>query len=94
MEVHVNASTGAALRHHDHGPASPKDLQPLDASKITLKQALDAALRHTPSTALEAELGQDAGRSVFAVELLTAAGQRMTLQLSPEDASVLRAKID
>ncbi len=94
VEVHVDATTGVALLHKDRGPTSHQDQQQLDASKITLQQALDAALRHTPGTAIEADLGQENGRTVFAVDVLTAAGQRVEIQLNPEDGNVLRAKID
>lgn len=94
VEVHVDATTGVARLHKDRGPVSAQDQQQLDASKITLQQALDAALRHTPGTAIEADLGHENGRSVFAVDVLTAAGLRVEIQLNPEDGNVLRAKID
>ncbi|WP_159913445.1 PepSY domain-containing protein [Pantoea sp. 18069] len=94
VEVHVNAGTGAALQHKNKGSASSKDRKRLDASKITLKQALDAALRHTPGTAVDVELGNDWGRAVIAVDVLTAAGQRMEIKVNPADGSVISAKAD
>lgn len=94
VKAHVNATTGAALLHKDYGPASPNDRQQLEASKITLKQALEAALRHTPGTAVEAELEQDAGHTVFTVDVVTTAGQRVEITLNPADGNVLRAERD
>lgn len=94
VEVHVNASTGAALQHKDKGAASAKDQRQLEASKVTLQQAIAAALKHTPGTAVDAELGQDWGRTVIAVDVLTAIGQRMEIKLNPENASVLSSKVD
>jgi uncharacterized membrane protein YkoI len=94
VEMHVNASTGAALQHKNKGSASSKDKKRLDASKITLKQALDAALKHTPGTAVEVELGNDWGRHVIAVDVLTNAGQRMEIKVNPADGTVISAKAD
>jgi uncharacterized membrane protein YkoI len=94
VEVHVNASTGAALQHKDKGAAAAKDKKQLEASKITLQQAIAAALKHTPGTAVDAELSQDWGRTVIAVDVLTAAGQRLEIKLNPENASVLSSKVD
>lgn len=94
VEVHVNANTGVALLHKDHGPASPRDKHLLETSKLTLKQALGTALRHTPGTALEADLGQEAGRAVFEVDVLTASGQRVQVQLNAADGSLLHTQVD
>lgn len=94
VEVHVNAGTGAAQQHKNKGSASSKDKKRLDASKITLKQALDAALKHTPGTAVDAELGNDWGRTVISVDVLTSAGQRMEIKVNPENGQVLSSKAD
>ena len=94
VEVHVNAGTGAAQQHKNRGAASAKDRKRLDASKISLNQALDAALKHTPGTAVDAELGNDWGRAVIAVDVLTASGQRMEIKINPIDGSVVSAKAD
>lgn len=94
VEVHVNAGTGVAQQHKNKGSASSKDRKRLDASKITLKQALDAALKHTPGTAVDAELGNDWGRTVIAIDVLTSAGQRMEIKINPADGSVLSSKAD
>lgn len=94
VEMHVNAGTGAAQQHKNKGAASSKDRKRLDASKITLKQALDAALKHTPGTAVDAELGNDWGRTVISVDVLTSAGQRMELKINPETGEVLSSKAD
>ena len=94
VEVHVDAASAAALRQQDKGPAATKDRQRLEASKITLQQAIDAALRHTPGAALEAEFGNDWGRSVIAVDVLTAAGQRQKIKLDPTHGALMGAKPD
>jgi len=94
VEVHVNAGSGAAQQHKNKGAASTKDKKRLDASKITLKQALDAALKHTPGTAVDAELGNDWGRAVIAIDVLTSAGQRMEVKVNPENGQVLSSKAD
>jgi len=94
VEVHVDAASAAALRQQDKGPAATKDRQRLETSKITLQQAIDAALRHTPGTAVEAEFGNDWGRSVIAVDVLTAAGQRQEIKLDPANGALIGAKRD
>ncbi len=94
VEVWVNATTGAAVQHEDDGPAKRKHRQRLEASKITLLQAMAAAQKHTPGTVVDAELGSDWGQEVFAVDVLTAKGQRMEVKVSPADGQVLRSKPD
>lgn len=94
VEVLVNASTGTAVLHKTRGPASAKDKQRLETSKITLKQALDAALRHTPGTPLEADLDQHRGRTIYKVDVRNAAGQRLEIKLDAENGNVLSTKVD
>lgn len=94
IEVHVDVHTGAAFQHKIRGPASPNALYLLDTSKLTLKQALDAALLHTPGTAVEAELHHHRDRSVFSVKVVTASGQRIELKLDAQDGRVLSAHLD
>ncbi|MCD2511794.1 PepSY domain-containing protein [Comamonas endophytica] len=93
-EVHVDAGTGAVLRQQDKGPASTKDRQRLEGSRITLQQAIDAALRHTPGTAVDADFGNDWGRSVISVDVLTPTGQRMEVKLNPANGALIGAKAD
>lgn len=90
--MQVDAGSGAALRQQDKGPAGTKDRQRLGSSRITLQQAIDAALRHTPGTAVDAEFGNHWGRSVIAVDVLTPAGQRTEIKLDPGNGALIGAK--
>lgn len=94
VEVWVNATTGVAVQHEDDGPAKRKERERLEASKITLLQAIAAAQKHTPGTVVDAELSNDWGQTAFAVDVLTAKGRLMEVKLSPEDGRVLRSKPD
>lgn len=94
VEVWVNATSGSAAQHEDDGMAKRKDRQRLEASKISLQQAIAAAQKHTPGTVVDAELGSDWGRDAFAVDLLTPQGQLIEVKVSPVDGSIVRAKLD
>ncbi|HWB76022.1 MAG TPA: PepSY domain-containing protein [Nannocystaceae bacterium] len=63
----------------------------IDEADISLAEAIAAAQAESGGVAIDAELEPEHGIDVYRVELMSDAGQRR-VDISPEDASVLRSR--
>lgn len=92
IKVYVDAFSGTVQRMLDKGRAARKDRHRLETSKITLQQAIDAALRHTPGTAVDADFDNDWGCTVIVVEVITPAAARKEIKLDAGNGALLSTK--
>lgn len=94
VEVWVNAANGQAAQHEHDGKAKRKDVQRAQAAKITIEQAVQAALAHTPGKAVKAELDNHWGTVSYQVDVLQADHTVMEIKLDAADGKVIRARRD
>ena len=92
--VWVNATTGDAAEHQQKGKAKSKDLKHMSDAKITIAQAVEAALKSTSGTAIAAELDSNWGKASYDVKVLQADGTVMKVKIDAVDSSVIRTKKD
>ena len=94
MEVWVDGASGQARTHKDDGKAKERHLERLQAAKLDIQQAIQAATAHTAGRAVKAELDSHRGTTIYEVEVLQADHTVMEIQLDATDGKVLRAKLD
>lgn len=94
VEVWVNGSNGQANQHELDGKAKRKDLQRAQTAKISITQAVQAALDHTPGKAVKAELDNHWGTTTYQVDVLQADLTVMEVKLDAADGKVIRARLD
>ena len=74
--------------------AKSKDLKHMSDAKITIAQAVEAALKSTSGTAIAAELDSNWGKASYDVKVLQADGTVMKVKIDAVDSSVIRTKKD
>lgn len=94
VKLHVNAVTGEVRKERNKGQAKLKDVRRLMGTQLTLVQAVDAAVAHTPGKPLEAELDGKEDRSYYEVKVLQANQTVMEIKLDAATGQVLQAKRD
>lgn len=94
IEVWVNGANGQAAQHEHDGKAKRKDIQRAQTAKITIDQAVQAALAHTPGKAVKAELDSHWGTTTYQVDVLQANHTVMEIKLDAADGKVIRARRD
>lgn len=88
IRLRVNASTGDAAVEKNKGRAEAKHVKRLADTRITLAQAVDAAVASLPGKPLEDQLDSDWGRTSYKVKLLRADQTVMKLRLDPVTGAV------
>lgn len=94
VEVWVNGASGQASQHENDGKAKRKDVQRAQTAKITITQAVQAALAHTPGRAVKAELDSHWGTTTYQVDVLQADHTVMEVKLDAADGKAIRARLD
>lgn len=94
IEVWVDAASGASNQHANDGKAKRKDVQRSRDAKITLPQAVQSALKHTPGKAVKAELDSHWGTTTYQVDVLQADHTVMEVKVDAANGTVIRAKRD
>lgn len=94
IELRVNASTGDAVIEKNKGKVERKHTKQLADAKISLAQAVDAAIAHTPGKPLEAQLDSDWGKTSYKVLLLQADNVVTRVRLDPATGKVTGTKKD
>lgn len=94
VEVWVHGTNGQAVQHEHDGKAKRKDVQRAQAAKISISQAVQAALAHTPGKAVKAELDSHWGTTTYQVDVLQADHTVMEVKLDATDGKVIRARLD
>lgn len=93
-EIWVNAVTGVAALHKPKGKAGNDDVARMRQAKITLAQAIDAALKSSPGTPVAAELDNHWGTASYDVQVLQQDGSIMKIKIDATTGAVLRSKQD
>lgn len=88
IKLRVNASTGDAAVEKNKGQAEAKHVKRLADARITLVQAVDAAIAALPGKPLEAQLDSDWGKTSYKVKMLRADQTVMKLRLDPVSGAV------
>ena len=94
VEVWVNGASGQANQHENDGKAKRKDVERTQTAKISMTQAVQAALAHTPGKAVKAELDSHWGTTTYQVDVLQADHTVMELKLDAVDGKVIGSKRD
>ena len=79
---------GQVLETKTEGAAEPKYLNRLAGAKISMHDAIAAALKHTPGKAIEAELNEHFGTITYDVKLLDTSNKEVKLRINAADGSV------
>ena len=94
VKLHVNAVTGEVRKERNKGQAKLKEVRRLMGTELTLAQAVEAAVAHTPGKPLEAELDSRDEHSYYEVKVLQADQTVMKVKLDAVTGKVLQAKRD
>lgn len=94
VEVWVNSANGQAAQHAQDGKGKRKDIERAQTAKISITQAVQAALAHTPGKAVKAELDSHWGQTVYKVDVLQADHTVMEVKLNAADGTIIRARLD
>lgn len=94
VRLRVNARTGDAAVEKNKGPAEARHVKRLADTRITLAQAVDAAVAAMPGKPLEAQLDSDWGRTRYKVKLLRTDLSIMKLRLDPATGAVTSQEMD
>ena len=94
IKLRVNAATGDAAIEKNKGKAERKHTKYLAEAQITLAQAVDAAVAHTPGKPVEAQLDSDWGKTSYKVKLLQADNVVTSVRLDAETGKVTGTKKD
>lgn len=94
VEVWVDGASGQARQHEHDGKAKRKDLKRAQDAKVSLTQAVQAAIAHTPGKAVKAELDSHWGTTSYQVDVLQANHTVMEVKLDATNGTVIRAKLD
>jgi len=94
VEVWVDGVSGQAHVHERNSNAKRKDKERAQAAKIDMRQAVQAAIAHTPGKAVKAELDNHWGTVSYQVDVMQPDSSIQELKIDASNAQVLRAKKD
>lgn len=64
------------------------------AANLDMAKAIEIALKEVPGTVQESELEKEDGKQVYEIEILTADGQEMEVEIDAETGAVLKVEAD
>lgn len=64
------------------------------AANLDMVQAIEIALKEVPGTVQETELEKEDGKQVYEIEILTADGQEMEVEIDAETGAILEIEAD
>ena len=94
VEVWVHGASGQTQVHAHQGKAKRKDLERVQAAKIDMPTAIQAATTHTPGRAVKAELDSHWGTTTYQVDVLQPDYSVIELKVDAANGTILRAKKD
>lgn len=94
VTLRVSAATGDAAIDEKKGRAESKHFRRLADTRITLAQAVDAAVTARPGKPLEAKLDSDWGRTHYKIKLLQADRVVMKVKVDSATGAVIDSKKD
>ena len=89
VKLKLNAADGQVIEQKPDGALSKKDSGRMAAAKLSLSDAIAAAVKHQPGQVVEAELDQHLGTTSYSVTVLTAEHKDVKVRVNAADGAIL-----
>lgn len=94
VELDILAADGSIRKYENDGRASRRDQERLAAASLDIRQAIDAAVKHTPGTPYSAELDRHFGTVVYEVGILRDDARAFEVKVDAQTGAVVQAQED
>ncbi|KKW67529.1 hypothetical protein AAV94_10250 [Lampropedia cohaerens] len=94
VELDIHAADGSVRKYENDGKASRRDQERLAAARLDIRQAIDAAVQHTPGTPYSAELDRHFGTVVYEVDILQDDARKFEVKIDAKTGAIVQAHED